>query len=306
LRAPRIPGAVATPRAADSPRPDRLGPWVLVDEAGSGEFCRVFRAKPADCSFDALANYAVKVLKPEYEGDARAIGLLRREGRVGRAIASPHVVVVLDAQTTRAPYYLVMPWLEGRALSTVLAETGAAPIATPLALWIARQLAEALAALDRAGWMHADVKPANVMVSQAGHATLVDLGLARRPMDEDQTLLREIVGTPWYMAPEVLLSTGRPDIRSDLYSLGVMLYEMLSGRLPFDFTDTAELIAAHRAEKVIPLREIAPQISSGVAQLVHGLLAKDPFRRPQSPEEILPELISLEIQHFGEFVARDA
>jgi serine/threonine-protein kinase len=144
------------------------------------------------------------------------------------------------------------------------------------------------------------------MLSPAGHATLVDLGLARRPTDEDKTPAWEIVGTPWYMAPEVLLSTGRPDIRSDLYSLGVVLYQMLSGRLPFEFLDADELIAAHRAREVTPLREIAPQIPSGIAQLVHGLLAKEPLRRPQSPQEILPALISLEIQHFGDTVARDA
>ena len=103
----------------------------------------------------------------------------------------------------------------------------------PVALWIARQVAEALEALNAAGWMHADVKPSNIRVSPAGHATLVDLGSARRPGESRSLADRPVVGTLAYMAPEMLLSTLAADIRSDIYSLGVTLYEMLTGRLPF-------------------------------------------------------------------------
>ena len=152
---------------------------------------------------------------------------------VGRSMRSPHLVPVLDAHTEGAHLLPGHALAEGETLARRLSQPFAPPLPTTFAVWIARQVAEALDALDQAGWTHADVKPANIMVSPMGHATLLDLGLAHRPADEDHGLAGILVGTPWYMAPETLLSAVRPDIRSDIYSLGAVLYEMLAGRLPF-------------------------------------------------------------------------
>ena len=271
----------------------------MVEFAAEGAFSQVFRARPADGAPGAAATYAVKRLKVEWHDDARAVSFLRREARVGRAINSPHLVPILDAGTRQPPCYLVMPWLEGMTLAARMASRAGLTVSIAQALWLARQVAEALDALDSAGWTHADVKPANIMVSRAGHATLIDLGLARRPADEDRTLDRTVVGTPWYMAPEMLLSTLRPDIRSDIFSLGAMLYEMLAGRVPFAAADAAALVTAHRQDEPVDLRELVPHVPSEVAQLVHAMLAKEPLRRPQTPRALVERLTVLEIAHLG-------
>ncbi len=291
-------------RASDSPHGQRLGAWQLLEQVGAGRFCEVFQARPAERHDDTAATYAVKRLQREYIVDPRALAMLRREARVGRAVTSPHLVSILDAQAQRPPHFLVMPWLEGRTLRSLMAEASNAPLTTSFALWIARQVAQALEALDRAGWMHADIKPANVMISPVGHATLIDLGLARRPADEGAAATAELAGTPWYMAPEVLLGVGPVDVRSDLYSLGAMLYEMLSGRPPFPSADAAALVEAHRAGEATPVRDLVPHTPAPVARLAHRLLAKEPLRRPQSPRELLGELVALEIAYFGEEIAR--
>ncbi|HTU25212.1 MAG TPA: protein kinase, partial [Pirellulales bacterium] len=172
--------------------------------------------------------------------------------------------------------------------------------AVPVALWIARQVAEALEALSAAGWMHSDVKPSNIRVSTAGHATLVDLGSAQRHGEQRSLADRPVVGTLAYMAPEMLLSSIAADVRSDIYSLGITLYELLTGRLPFATDDKRRLVLDHRQELPSDLRLAAPQLPTHVARLVRQMLAKQPLRRPQTPRELIDRLVRLEIDTFAE------
>lgn len=279
--------------------------WELVEPVAEGSFSRVYRARPIGSTTTAAACYAVKQLKPEFHGDPRAVSFLRREARVGRVLNSPHLVPILNAHVDAEPYYLVMPWLEGASLEAELAGV-ASSVPTSQSLWLARQVAQGLAALDEAGWMHGDVKPANIMISPVGHVTLVDLGLARRPTDEDQGHAGILAGTPWYMAPETLLGVGRSDIRSDIYSLGVVLYELLTGRRPYLARDAAGLITAHRTGDIPPVRELVPAIPAAVGQLVHAMLAREPLRRPQDACELVRRLVALEVAHLDDELARHA
>jgi len=149
--------------------------------------------------------------------------------------------------------------------------------------------------------IHGDVKPSNVFLSPDGHATLLDLGFAR-PIGAAHCLAdRCVLGTPSYMAPELLTSASTADIRSDVYSLGVVLYEMLAGRLPFDAADLGALVSQHRQGSLPRLEKLAPWLPADVVRLVSRMLAKDLLRRP-SPAELLRQLTAMEIAALAEAV----
>ena len=137
-------------------------------------------------------------------------------------------------------------------------------------------------------------------LSPLGHATLFDLGFAQRPRAAIPAGSRPIAGTLAYMAPETVVSALATDIRSDIYSLGVTLFELLTGRLPFDATDPAQLVAQHRQELPADLRVLAPHLPTRVARLVRQMLAKEPLRRPQTPRELIDRLAALEIETFAD------
>jgi serine/threonine protein kinase len=294
-----ISSLVSTAESVDAlhstpaPAPHRVKPWELVELAAEGTLTQIYRARPAGSPADRPAAYAVKMLRPAWRDDARAAGLLRREATVGRSVSHPHLVAVLSASMSAAPQYLVMPWLSGKTLAARLQSQGRIDLSA--ALWIGRQVAEALAALEAAGWMHGDVKPSNVFLSSEGHVTLLDLGFARRIDRPDSLGERFVTGTCNYMAPELLGDTPMADVRSDLYSLGVVLFEMLSGRRPFEASDSAELAGQHRGASVPRIESLVDGLPPEAASLVYQLLAKTPDDRLQTAEAAVARLTALEI-----------
>ena len=256
----------------------RVGPWELVRLAGIGSRSQVYQARPAAAPSDRPAAYALKMPAPAWENDRAAIALLRNEATVGRVVNDPHVMAVLSASVDQPPYYLVMPWLEGATLQSRLERSRFFDLRS--ALWIARQIASALDGLARAGWIHGDVKPSNVLVAPDGHATLLDLGFARRIGEVHNAADRCVLGTPSFMAPELLVSASAADTASDVYGLGVVLYAMLSGRLPFDATDLGKLVSQHRQSPPPRLEKLSPWLPAEVVQLVERMLAKDSLASP--------------------------
>jgi serine/threonine protein kinase len=200
-----------------------------------------------------------------------------------------------------------MPWLEGKSLEHWL-EAGR-DFELPVVLWIARQAAQGLAALDAAGYTHGDIKPSNMFFDARGHVTLLDLAFARRRDESVASILprdRSIAGTGHYLAPEHFLAHAPqhlPDVRSDIYSLGVVMYQLLTGELPIDGRTLEEVARAHKQRTPRPLRSLAPHVPGNVAALVQSMLAKDPLRRPHSAEELIRSLVRLEIQTFNERAA---
>jgi eukaryotic-like serine/threonine-protein kinase len=281
--------------------PQRLGRWELLEVGATGTWAEIHRARPVGAASDAPAAYAVKMLRPQWAADARAAAMLVREAEAGRAASHPRLVAVLETHVLSHPPYLVMPWLEGVTLQARLAEDRALEL--PAALWIARQTAEALDALDTAGWTHGDIKPGNIFISPQGHATLLDLGFARRRGEGQSAVDRPLQGTCNYLAPEALASTMGPDILSDIYSLGAVLFQMISGRLPYEAKDLADLAVKHRQAAAPNLRRQMPQLPGEVTDLVGQMLAKDPLRRPASPRELVRRLVALEIATFSERAA---
>jgi eukaryotic-like serine/threonine-protein kinase len=275
----------------------RLGAWQLVRPLGEGNFTRVYSARPADGSQNQAAAYVVKVLRKEWWRDPQAIEMQRREAWVGSKVSHPNLLPVLSASVQEPPFYLVTPKLDGAPLSDVLAEQQRLSI--PLALWITRQTADALDALYQgAGVIHTDIKPENIVVSSTGHATLIDFGFVQTPAEASHWATRPLAGTLAYIAPEMVTSSLAAGPRSDIYSLGVTLYEMLTGQRPWETEDAGELATLHREAKPTDVRALRPDTPEAVAELIQSMLAKDPLRRPASATELSTRLVRLEIKSF--------
>jgi len=291
--------AAARPDASDAP--PQVGSWELLRLLGEGQLAQVFQARPVGSAASQPASYALKKLHAPWDEDPRGLELLCREARVGRKVSHAHLVPILAASLHEPPWFVVMPCLEGSTLAQRLAAGG--PPELPVALWIARQVAEGLEALHRAGWMHADVKPSNIFMSASGHVTLIDLGFAQRLSEMACIAQRPVLGTLSYIAPEMITANLPADIRSDIYSLGATLFEMLTGRVPFGGNNPALLALEHRQGLPADLRILAPQLPTRVARLVRQMLSKEPLRRPQTPRELIDRLAALEIETFAERAA---
>ncbi len=267
----------------------RLPGYELLKYLGGGPLTAVYAAR--DCATDGPC--AVKVLRDDWEDRPTGVKLLQREARAGLKVRDPRLVHVLDAHVTRAPYFLVMELLPGESLRRRLQRDYRLDL--PDALWVARQTAQALQALHRAGFLHGDVKPDNVRLVSDGAAVLIDLGFAHRP-GENAAFLREgyVLGTPDYLAPELCLSNPKADLSSDLFSLGVMLFEMLAGNLPYPPGSLNQTFRRHGCDPPADIRQSAGPLPAPLVRLVERLLARHPEQRPRV-DAAVGQLIALEI-----------
>lgn len=291
------PVAVVPPPSLSDPIV-RARQWELVECVGQGSLACVYRARPSSGPSDRPAAYAVKMLRREWQNDREAIRLLQHEALAGSTVSHPHVIPILAAHVVDTPRMLVMPWLDGGTLLMRLQNRRRFDL--PTTLWIVRQVAEALDAFHAVGWMHGDVTPGNIHLSTTGHVTLLDLTFARSCQETGSAADRMILGTCNYIAPEQITSALRADIRSDLFSLGAVLFEMLTGRPPFLAKDMADLATQHRQSSPPDLFHLAPHLPRQVFSLVRQLLANDPLRRPQTPRELVDRLVGLEIATFAD------
>jgi serine/threonine protein kinase len=273
----------------------RIPGYELLTCLGGSLLTSVYaaRARASD------APCAVKVLNRDWQDDATAVKLLQREARACLAVQHPHLVKLLDAHVTRPPYFLVMEMLGGESLRRRLRRDYRLDVGTTL--WIVRQTAEALGAMHRAGLAHADVKPDNIRVVGDGRAILLDLGFAHRQGENAQLLQQGyVLGTVNYLAPELCGPEPLDDLASDLFSLGVTLFEMLTGQMPYPPGSIEQTFRRHEADPPADVRRYAVSpLPVGLPELLERLLARHPDQRPRAPA-VVQQLIGLEIATIGQ------
>src|SRR5579884_2493157 len=267
----------------------RIPGYELLQRLGGGPMTSVYSAR----ALDNDAPCAVKVLRDDWDDTETGIKLLQREARAGLGVHHPHLVRVTHAHVTAPPYFLVMDLLPGESLRRRLRRDFRLPVNE--AVWIARQICEALAALHATGFLHGDVKPDNVRLVDDGTAVLIDLGFAHRP-GENAAILRQgyLLGTANYLAPELCAFREEEELGSDLFSLGVMLFEMLTGRLPYPAGSLDQTLRRHSCDPPADVRAHAGSLPPVLVGLVERLLARKPADRPRAGQ-VVQQLIGLEI-----------
>jgi len=261
---------------------DRLGAYELLEQIGEGGFARVFRARGPN------GEVAIKVLGSRDVDD----GLVRRFEREIEVLAKvrhPSLVSLLDSgiDDTHGPF-LVMPLLVGLTFRDVLPATGLGPEG---GIRLVTPVVQALGAMHAAGLVHRDLKPENVIVSPRGEVTLVDLGLALGLEQSRLTQAGAVAGSVPYMAPEQI--EGEAHTRSDVWSVGIVLYELITGKRPFARKRPGEEVAAILAGQYTPLIEVDRRVSEELDELVTRCLARDPTQRPTDAHELLQALEGL-------------
>lgn len=263
-----------------------IGPYALEKRLGAGGMGEVYQAY--DQRLDRWV--AVKLIRPEHMDNATTRERFRREARAAARLSHPSIVQIYDIVESEESDAIVLELIEGEPLSRRISR---GPLPVEEAVRLGRQIAEGLAAAHTRGIIHRDLKPENVMVTQEGHAKILDFGLAKR-LEGEASLTEDhrVIGTFRSMSPEQAQGLAL-DHRSDLFSLGTLLYEVLSGRSPFDGGSTLETLTRICTHRQRPLREIVPTIPEELSLLVDHLLEKDPGLRPESAREVVAALEGL-------------
>ncbi len=231
---------------------------------------------------------AIKIPHPEMESDPVFFERFHREEEIGKAMDHPGVMKVI-AEDGRSQVYMVMEWVEGRLLRQVLNEQGKLP--PERAVGIALRILEALEYLHSHGVVHRDLKPENIMLDSEDRIKLIDFGIAAKTGARRLTFakLSQTLGTPDYISPEQVKGK-RGDARSDLYAVGVVLYEMLTGKVPFTGPNAFVIMNDRLLNNPVPPREIDPAISPQLQEIIYRALERDPSKRYASAREFAWDL----------------
>jgi serine/threonine protein kinase len=262
-----------------------LGPYRLVKELGKGGMGAVYLAIDARLG----RKLALKVMLPEFAADHDAKERFLREARAAAMITHDNVVTVYEADEREGVPYIAMQFLKGYPLDQFLKEKGAP--ALPHVIRIAREAALGLSAAHEIGLVHRDIKPGNLWLEAPnGRVKVLDFGLAK-PIESDTEVTKSgaVVGTPAYMSPEQARGE-KVDHRTDLFSLGGMLYRLCTGKTPFAGPNVTAVLIALGSDEPTPVRELNPSVPKALAELIHQLLAKKPEQRPQTATEVAKRL----------------
>jgi len=253
----------------------RVGQWRVAERLGAGGMATVYRAVPDDTLNDDQ-SVAIKVIQPAFAADREFVARFKREYRVLCTLSHPNILRIQDCDEQDGLHYMVMELVKGHTL-TVELKPGVG-LSAERTCELLRPALLALEAAHAQGIVHRDLKPDNLMLTDRGLLKVMDFGLARSEELSRLTQSGTALGTPAYMAPEQVMGA-EPDPRSDQYALGVILYEMLTGRRPFEGADPMQVVIKHVQEPVPSPRALRPDLSAQWEQVLLRMLAKDPMRR---------------------------
>ena len=276
-----------------------IGPYKLVEKLGTGGMAEVF--KGVDEENDRVA--AIKLMHAFLTTNEDLVKRFKREADVMAGLDHPHIVNMFSFDTVKGEtYYLAMEYVEGQTLKDLIQQLASVDSILPLTntVTILSEVSDALAYAHKKGIIHRDIKPANIMINEDGKAVLMDFGIVKL-VDQSvaMTMTGTLMGTPAYMAPEQAL--GQPgDVRADIYSMGIMLFQMVTGELPFDAPTPMGIIMKHVSDPPPFAGSLNPTLPVSLHELLMKALAKDPTERYQSVEDLLNALKRVDLSGKGD------
>src|SRR4030043_153014 len=261
--------------------------YKIIEELGKGGMGRVYKVHDAEIN----ESVALKLLKPEIASDEQTIERFRNELKIARRISHKNVCRMYDIGREDDKYFITMEYVAGDDLRSLLRKRG--KLSTKEAVGIAQQVCEGLVEAHRLGVVHRDLKPQNIMIDDGGQAKIMDFGIARSVEAPGVTQTGVIIGTPDYISPEQAEGE-KTDQRSDIYSLGVMLYEMVTGSVPFKGDTAFSVALKHQTQLPQDPRKLNSQISDDLSRLVLVCMEKNRERRYQTAADLLADLRNIE------------
>jgi serine/threonine protein kinase len=267
--------------------------YEIIDKVGSGGMADVYKAR------DQRLNrfVAIKVLKPEYSSDKSFVNKFRAEAQSAAGLSHPNIVNVYDVGDDSGLHYIVMELVEGITLKRFIERKGKLEVKEAVGIGI--QIAQGMEAAHDNHIIHRDIKPQNIIISRDGKVKVTDFGIAKAT--NSNTITSNAMGSVHYLSPEQARG-GYSDEKSDIYSLGVTMYEMLSGKVPFAGDNTVSVALLHIQGEAMPLRELDPEIPVSVDKIVQKCMQKRPERRYHSASELIVDLKKAITNPDGDFV----
>jgi serine/threonine protein kinase/Flp pilus assembly protein TadD len=263
------------------------GRYEIIEELGKGGMGKVYRVEDKKINQEV----ALKLMKPEISLDTRTIERFSNELKMARMISHRNVCRMFDLGEEKGTYFITMEYVSGEDLKSFIKR--AAPLGKSRMMAIGKQVCEGLAEAHRLGVVHRDLKPSNIMIDKDGNVRIMDFGIARSLETKGITGAGVMIGTPEYMSPEQVEGK-EADQRSDIYSLGIILYEAVTGRLPFEGDTPLSIAVKHKIEMPSDPRNFNSQISEDLSRLILKCLEKDKEKRYQSAGELDFDLMKME------------